>query len=902
MSRRSRIFSISAIVCGLVVAYVPATAQRLPGGVTPEHYTLSLAPDIAKATFTGSEAIDVDLAQPTASITLNAAEITFGDVHVLPRTSKSTDLERPEHEQFSAANSATVLLDPEKEQATLKLRQALPAGHATIFITYTGKLNNELRGFYLSKGPKRNYAVTQFESTDARRAFPGFDEPAMKATFDVTLTVADGDTAISNTNVIKDTPAGPGRHAVRFATTPRMSTYLLAFLVGDFKCISGSSDGTPIRACATPDKVRYAGEALRAAEFFLHYYDTYFGIKYAMPKLDMIGIPDFEAGAMENWGAITYRESDMLVDPKTGSLDAQKRVDIVVAHEMAHQWFGDLVTMQWWNNIWLNEGFANWMENKAEAHYRPDWDVAEDVAADLDNTLNLDAADRTRTIRAEANTPAEINQMFDGITYDKGGAVIGMVEKYVGEETFRRGVHDYLNAHKFANATAEDFWAAQTRDSGKPVDQIMSSFVTQPGVPLLHFSAPANGMATVTQSRFFLNSGSHPDANQSWTVPVCVKDGAISNCTVLTPHASSVKAPASAAFFANANAHGYYRSEYSPETFKSLVPHAEAELTPEERIVLLGDQWALMHAGKASLTNYLDLVASFRDDPSPGVLASFGGSTASPYGKLALLDEKVADSPQRTQLAAWVRAEFGPVYAGLPPATSKDSYSLTERRAILFQLLGIIGQDRAVIAEARVLAKRWLADPASINPTLSTPALRIAAMHGDAELFGQLQHLAETSTDPAVQSLSLRLLPLFTEPALETSLLEYAISGKVRNQDVVYILAMPFASYRTRDLAWQFVQTHWPQIRAQLTPLSGGSLVQAAGNFCSLEKKAEVDSFYATHTFSASARPLQIADDAITSCIALHAAQQQSLQNWLSSVSSHTVAQDNMRPSAGTDR
>src|ERR1700748_418247 len=442
-------------------------AQRLPDSVRPEHYSLTLAPNLKDATFTGSEKIDVLLQHPVDSITLNAAEIKFQSVKTKVNGKTLT---------------ATVTEDPQKEQATFNFQQSLPAGRLTLEIEYTGILTNELRGFYLSKTAKRNYAVTQFEPTDARRAFPSFDEPAFKATFNVSLIVDKADTAISNTNIVSDTP-GPvaGEHTIRFATTPKMSTYLVAFLVGDFQCTSGESDGVPIRACATPDKVQYTKFAVQAAEFVLHYYDTYFGIKYPMPKLDMIAIPDFEAGAMENFGAITYRESDLLVDEKNAPLEAKKEVASVVAHEMAHQWFGDMVTMQWWNNLWLNEGFATGMENKPGAAWHPEWNIPQDVAEGLNSTLNLDAAHTTRTIRAKADTPDQINEMFDGISYGKAGAVLLMVENYLGDETFRKGVHNYLAAHMYGNATAEDFWGAQTETSHKPVDKIMDSFVTQPG-------------------------------------------------------------------------------------------------------------------------------------------------------------------------------------------------------------------------------------------------------------------------------------------------------------------------------------------------------------------------------------------------------------------------------------
>jgi len=418
MSFRNTVLVLAALALSLTTT---VQAQRLSAGVHPQHYSLTLAPDLHAATFSGEETIDVMLDAPAKSITLNALEIKFVDVkaYSLPTATyfygklgsqprPLSPLEGDKHPQ-----TATVTLDEQKQQATFSFANELPAGRVTLAIRYTGILNDKLRGFYLSKTKARNYAVTQFESTDARRAFPSFDEPALKATFDIALVVDAADTVIANTNMISDNP-GPvvGKHTLRFAPTPKMSTYLMAFLVGDFKCVEGSSDGVPIRACATPERVKYANFALTSAEYILHYYDNYFGIKYPMPKLDMIGIPDFEAGAMENFGAITYRESDMLVDEKNAPVEARAEVASVVAHEMAHQWFGDMVTMNWWNNIWLNEGFATWMENKPLEAWKPEWHIHEQVASDLNGAMNLDAQRVTRTIRAEAITRDQINEMF----------------------------------------------------------------------------------------------------------------------------------------------------------------------------------------------------------------------------------------------------------------------------------------------------------------------------------------------------------------------------------------------------------------------------------------------------------------------------------------------------------
>ncbi|MHB1021346.1 MAG: M1 family metallopeptidase [Acidobacteriaceae bacterium] len=847
----------------LALLLLPAMlhAQRLPQNVHPAHYTLTLAPDLKAATFTGKETIDVVLSQPAASITLNAAEITFKSVTIT---------------ENGTTQKADVSLDKAKEQATFTVPHTIPAGKATIAIQYDGILNNELRGFYLSKTPKRNYAVTQFEPTDARRAFPSFDEPEMKATYSVTLIVDKGDTAISNTNIISDTP-GPvaGKHTLKFATTPKLSTYLVAFLVGDFQCLSGESDGVPIRACATPDKVQYGKFALAAAEFNLHYYDQYFGIKYPMPKLDMIALPDFEAGAMENFGAITYRETAMLLDEKTATVAAEKNVAIDVAHEMAHQWFGDMVTMKWWNNIWLNEGFATWMENKPVAAWKPEWHMEQDEANSLDGTLNLDSLATTRTIRATADTPSQINEMFDGISYGKAGAVLAMVENYLGKETFRRGVHNYLAAHMYGNATAEDFWNAQTATSKQPVDKIMSSFVVQPGVPLLTFTPEGKNAVSVAQRRFFLSPTVKLSTDQSWTVPVCFDAGAgKSKCEVLTPSSHSLTLPASAPFlYANAGARGYYRSEYSKAAYKQIVAHAETALLPQERISLLGDQWALMRSGNGTVGDFLDLVEALHTDKNAAVLENA-------FAKIGAIDERIATPEERTEFADWIRTEFGPAYHALPAASASDSPNLRELRGAMFANLGY-AKDPAVIAEAHTLAEKYLADQTSVEPSLARSAIAIASKNGDAAFYDQLLKVSETTSNPELRTTALFSLAEFTNPALVTRTLDYVADGHVRNQDSWILLVILMRTRDTREQAWQYIQQHWDKIKAQLTVASGARIVSASGSFCSAQKRTEVLNFFGTHKLEATDRTLKIAADSISDCAQLRAAQEPNLKQWL---------------------
>lgn len=849
---------VAAIACFTI----SANAQRLPQTVHPEHYQLVLMPNLSNATFKGSEKIDLRLEEPTDAITLNAMEVQFQSVKA---TVNGKTL------------AATVSDDAQKQQATFHFGETIPAGPVKLSIEYSGILNGQLRGFYLSKTARRNYAVTQFEPTDARRAFPSFDEPAFKATYSVSLVVNQGDTAISNTNIVSDTDGPePGKHTIRFAETPKMSSYLVAFLVGDFQCTSGESDGVPIRACATPDKVKYTKFAVSAAEFVLHYYDTYFGIKYPMPKLDMIALPDFEAGAMENFGAITYRETDLLIDPDTASLEAQKRVGVVVAHEMAHQWFGDMVTMQWWNNIWLNEGFATWMEYKPIAAWHPEWDLSQEVARNLNTTLDLDAQRTTRTIRAKAETPDEINEMFDGISYGKAGAMLDMVEHYEGKEVFRQGVHNYLSAHMYGNATAEDFWNAQAEVSHKPVDKIMESFVTQPGVPILSFASPENQSVEVSQERFFLSPSVTTSTAQTWWVPVCfTASNGGGACEVLSEAQQTLKAPDAPFLFANAGGVGYYRSRYASDVYAKLLKNAETGLTPEERISFIGDEWAKVRVDKAPVGEFMDLVAAVRDDSSADVIDTALRGVATIAAKIA------TSSDEHAAVARWTRENFKQPYERLGAPGAGDSPTKRELRATLLGYLGELGADPDVIAQSKKLAEEYLQNQNSVEPTLAQKALEVAAVNGDAAFFDQLQKIFETSHNPELQETALRLLGDFAEPSLEKRTLEFAVSSKVRNQDSAILVSIMLRGERTHDVAWQFVQDNWPQVQAQITTAMGGYIVAGTGSFCSAEKRDEVESFFSEHRVPAAARALLGARDHINDCIGLRSDQAPNLQTWV---------------------
>ncbi|MGB8769290.1 MAG: M1 family metallopeptidase, partial [Candidatus Korobacteraceae bacterium] len=468
MKRTLLVFAAGLLVC------CSAVAQRLPGGASPNHYSLVININFPTNSYDGDETIDLTLTKPSNTITLNALEIDFHQVTVAAGGQTQT---------------AKVSADAKNEMATFTVDKQLPAGPATVHIQYTGHLNDKLRGFYLSTYKGKKYEVSQMESTDARVAFPCFDEPDYKATFDISAIVDKGDTAISNGEIVSDTP-GPGdKHTIKFSTSPKMSSYLVALTVGDWKCEHDEVDGVKLGVCTVPGKENLTHFPLEAVKAILHYYDNYYAIKYPLPKLDNIAVPDFQAGAMENWGAIIYRENDLLIDDKVASVGAKQEVAEVIAHEMAHQWFGDLVTMRWWDDIWLNEGFATWMTPHPLEQWKPEWLLSQGVVEGTDRALAVDSVKNTRPIHQEAETRAEIEQLFDEIAYGKSAAVLHMLESYLGHDTFRAGVNLYLKEHAYGNATDADFWNAMARSSKKPIDKIMPTFVTQPGAPYVGVEA-----------------------------------------------------------------------------------------------------------------------------------------------------------------------------------------------------------------------------------------------------------------------------------------------------------------------------------------------------------------------------------------------------------------------------
>jgi aminopeptidase N len=846
------------LFAALLLAAVPLAAARLPQSVIPDHYAITITPDLPAEKFSGQETIDVTIKEPVDTITLHSLDLVMRDV-VLASGAKMIN--------------PTITYDVPNEMVSLKFGTTIAPGKASLRIGFDGILQKQLRGLYLSKTAKRKYAVTQFESTDARRAFPSFDEPAMKATFDITLVVDNGDTAISNGAIASDTPSGAGKHAIRFRTTQRMSTYLVAMLVGDFQCVSGGVDDIPIRVCSVPGMQDLGKFAVSAAEASISFYDKYYGIKYPFGKLDLIAIPDFEAGAMENAGAITFRDTALLLDDAHASIEAKRGVSSVIAHEIAHQWFGDLVTMKWWDDIWLNEGFATFMSVKPLKAWHPEWRNDLDEVAGTNGSLAGDSTRSTRPIRQKAETRNEINSLFDGIAYGKTAAVLRMQENWVGEETFRDGIRAYLKKYSYSNAAAEDWWGTMTAATKQPFDAVMKTFVDQTGAPLLHAaeSCAADGTRTVTITQERMLPKSVPPVAEAWTIPICAHEvgaAAASPCRMISKAADSFTTTAcERPLFLSRNGAGYFVTDYSPDMLAKLRAHL-GEMPAAELISFHGNESLLVRSMRENVGAYLALLEWMPRPTERPLVASISGN-------IGFLDNRLVDDNNRAAWHAYVRQVmrgYAPVTWDTPAGETAEQRIM---RADVLGVLGVEGEDPQVIAGARRVAQQYMNDPASVDPVIAARALPMAAINGDEALFNQVLEHLRTAPTPEIAARYRNLIPLFRDPKLIARAVDYIYSDQVRSQDLPGMAATLFFNPAARQTGWNAAKSHW-ELLNQKIPTAIGAITGSTAAFCDPAMKAEVQAFFATHPAGAGERALKRALEAIDTCIAFKTAEQES--------------------------
>ena len=790
---------------------------RLPTDVKPKAYEADLRLDLAADRFDGELGIDVVLGAARPAITVHAVGLEVLDA-------------RAEVGQRTIAAKTTA--DAESETVTLTFPEALPAGEVHVRIGYRGAFSPGLRGLYRAG----SVAVTQFEAADARRLFPCFDEPAFKAVWRLRVAgVPNQAIAISNGRVVQDDNDGHGGRRLTFAPTPPLSSYLVALIVGPLEAspIAMARD-VPITTWTTPEKRQLTAFAQDIASAVLPRLEDYFGLPYPFHKLDQIGVPDFEAGAMENAGAVTFREVALLADPATAPLAVQKRVAEVITHELAHQWFGNLVTMVWWDDLWLNEAFATWMAYKIVDDWRPSWRIWMDFEAGKGAALALDAMVSAHPIRADINNAEEAGESFDAITYEKGGAVLRMLEGFLGADRFRDGIRLYMRRHRDANATADDLWGALGEASGLPIQEISDSWIRKTGYPLvdLALSADAGGAAVeLKQRRFFADPNAAAavgdGANTKWPVPMVLrfKDAkGVKEQPVLLREPSArmpLNAEGAVAWcIGNADSRGFYRTNYDDATLGTLLP-AVGELRPAERIALISDQWALVRADQAPIERFLDLVFSLRDEEDHVVLDEI-------VGRLALIEHRFLADEDRGAFGKLVTDMYGQRAAklGWSPAPNEDD-EIRLRRAVLLRALVVTARDANAVAEAdkRLPAAGSTGD---VDPNLLDLVVTAAARRADEARFEDLRARAKTETDPASKRRYLHALARVEEDALPARAVDLALSDDVPMQDFSSFVSVLLGNRATREATFAMIRDRWTETRAKAdSPMILRRLVEA---------------------------------------------------------------------------
>lgn len=807
----------------------------LPDCCKPLQYDLELTPSIEEGICKGKVTILVEIINPTKEIKLNVNEVVITEAKIGQKIVK-------------------VIYDKKIQTAKLVNATLLQKGKIPVSLKFESKIRDDLRGFYKSvyevKGKKKIMATTQFEATDARRCFPCFDEPALKATFAVTLIIAKELTAISNMPIKEEKKEGT-RKKVVFETSPIMSTYLLAFLIAEFEGITKKTKkGTTVGVWTTPGKKQHGTFALDVAVKVLEYYESYFNISYPLPKMDLIAIPDFESGAMENWGAVTYRETALLYDEKISSVAAKERIAIVVAHELAHQWFGNLVTMQWWNDLWLNEGFASWMEYKAVHHLFPEWEMWVQFYTEEQGTaFGLDGLESSHPIEVEVINPAEIDEIFDAVSYQKGASVIHMLEQYVGEEVFRKGLQKYLNQFKYGNATTHDLWSAIAKNSGKPVQKIMDSWTKQTGYPLLAAKVNNNNIE-VTQERYFF-SGRKKDPTK-WYIPLALTQDEKTNYFLLEKQKEIIP-KGKGITLVNKNQVGFYRIQYDRELFNEQVKALqENKLEILDKIGLLANIYAVAEAGYGDLARFLDLLEFIREENNYTLWTDVAGS-------IGQLQGLFAHTRFEDDLDALTRWTFESILKKVGWEERKGEPHTDILLRIIVLVMTGYSKEPSVQAEAKKRFQNYLKTKI-LNPNLRGVVYSLAAWTGDARVWQQLKQLHEEATLQEEKVRILGAISLFQQKELLLQTLEYSLSPAVRPQDSPVAISRVARNPFGMDLAWQFLQEHW----AQYMKLYGsgghmlGRIIQAVtAGFKTLEKADEIELFFKKHPVPHAKRAIE---------------------------------------------
>ena len=822
------LFSFAALTFGVVGLAGPSVAAevttQLPRTVRPTHYELTLVPRAEQLTFDGQAVISLDVVTPTASITLNAIDMTFA----------SARLSGP-----GGDRAAKVTVDASTQTATFAFDAPIAAGSYRLALDYTGVIGTQAVGLfaldYETRAGKRRGLFTQFENSDARRLVPCWDEPVYKATFDLTVTVPKGQMAVSNMPAAESEPLPDGGARVRFARTPKMSTYLLFLAMGELERATVKVGDTEVGVVTRKGALDQARFVLGASAEALAEYNDYFGAPYPLPKLDNIAAPGRSQffGAMENWGAILSFEYILLIDPTISTQEDRQGVFSVAAHEISHQWFGDLVTMAWWDDLWLNEGFASWMAGRTTAKLRPEWNTHLGVVKSRDDAMSRDALATTHPVVQHIETVEQASQAFDSITYQKGEAVIRMLEGYVGPEAWRAGVRAYIGKYAHKNTVSDDLWREIEAAAGQPITDIAHDFTLQPGVPLVTVSdvtcSGGTSRLTLAQGEF---TKDRPDKQPlAWRVPVILRSGAGAPVRTLLEKSATVTVPGCDPVVVNAGQSGYYRTHYTPAQFARVAGGFSA-LPAIDQMGVLSDSWALGRAGVQPISDVLDLARATPADADPQVW----GQVAQILGGLdsyARADRKRGDAFRRFALA-----RLQPVFARVGwTARAGEPEPVAVLRNVLIGTLGALG-DPAVIAEARRRFRAEATDPEAMPGPLRKTILRVVARHADAATWDALHRAAVAEKTPLVKEELYFLLAAVEDEALVRRALDLALSSEPGATTGAAMMAR--AAEEHAALVFDFALAHMAAVQSKVdaTSLSRyfANLARPSGEQATIDK------------------------------------------------------------------
>ena len=817
------------------------TPGRLPKNVLPRLYRIAIEPDIARAAFTGMVEIDVEVREPVRTFMLNALGLTI----------RSATLDG---EGKLAAET-----DAAKQLLTLTPRGEIPAGAHTLRIEFSGAMTEQPQGMFLTRfqlpdGKWSKAVVTQMEPSDARRMFPCWDEPVFRSAFQLTAIVPAQHTALFNMPIAAERALADGRQEITFGTTPPMASYLVAFASGDLDAEEDEVAGTKLRILATTGKRDRMKLAMDTTKSVLPFYNDYFGTKYPLPKLDQVAFPSVGASGMENWGAIVYADTALLFDPANGSQANRERVFDVVAHEIAHQWFGDLVTMAWWDNLWLNEGFASWMATKAADHFNPSWKKWLRAANSAEAAMRLDARATTHPIEQPSISESEVNDAFDEITYQKGQAILRMIETWLGVEKFRAGMRLYFSRHANGSTTTADLWQALEDSSGKKVRAMAAGWTEQPGFPLVHVRSVGDGEIELSQERFTVHQ--KDAAPLAWKIPVVIAPldgakGASEQRTILLG-TEPMRVRAEIPVRVNAGRAGYFRVEYSGEAWTRLRERI-TEMPEGDRLGVLQDEWALAQSGRTPLGRWLELASALREDPSPTVGAEI-------TNVIAFLDHIFRGADERAAYRIRARALLDPRLARMGwDAKPGEEPAAANHRAGLIRLLG---EMRApdVLAEAQRRFESFIAQPES----LVGDVLSLAGQNADTATWDRIHALGRRTTDTEQKDLLFTALAATRDEALCERALALSLSEELPARQAASMVSRVASNGERTENAWAFAKANLPALLARVTDFEANRIVpRIFTNFTDASRAAELEKFAETNLPSRAARAVALAVDEI---------------------------------------